>query len=584
MADLKIPTKIMSDKFNLQDYKDDFNALNSELISMAINIKTLGAVGDGVTDDTPIFISAMNIKNLLIPEGIYKITSNVVLNGCVTMNNGAILNVATGVTVTFNKSIVAQRHKIFNLQGISSIVIGISINKVFPEWWGAVSDGITDCTAPIQSALDSLTRGYVSLCAGSFGLTNPSFSLGDGAYKISSSLYVRKSCTGIRGNKGQAVIGTVGTGACIIVAPVSFSEFCFIEDLILVKVGTVTFGNDPSLESMLLIYDTLRVDVKRVRILGSSHGFYFANTINCHVSDCIHEAVFGGADGYARSFNFDGNAHNSANISSNASIRIENCISAITDDFLGESVGFYIYGCDIRDIFIQNCETSSTTYGVLIDQFSGAIVNGIPYNITDFGVDLQINNFISDGFKKSGIKIKGMGKRGSVSINGGWFAPKSGSINPISIYGDSIWNCCITGAIQFYGSLSSTATGVQFDSCQNCVISSNIFKNLKNPVYLNGCNNMIVQSNTISLCDDYFQGIYGSCVGDVAIKLVGTGVSSIVSNNINSSNSNKFVYGISLDASCGFNNVAYNSISGSSVITSATHNLGANNIIVGAFI
>ena len=31
MAELKIPQKTLQDNFNLQDFKDDFNALNSEI-------------------------------------------------------------------------------------------------------------------------------------------------------------------------------------------------------------------------------------------------------------------------------------------------------------------------------------------------------------------------------------------------------------------------------------------------------------------------------------------------------------------------------------------------------------------------
>ena len=41
MADLKIPKKSISDRFNLQDFKDDFNALNEEISEAKENLTTL---------------------------------------------------------------------------------------------------------------------------------------------------------------------------------------------------------------------------------------------------------------------------------------------------------------------------------------------------------------------------------------------------------------------------------------------------------------------------------------------------------------------------------------------------------------
>lgn len=47
------------------------------------------------------------------------------------------------------------------------------VGAVYPEWWGAVADGATDCTSAIQSALDACGRGgVVQLSSGRYRVTD----------------------------------------------------------------------------------------------------------------------------------------------------------------------------------------------------------------------------------------------------------------------------------------------------------------------------------------------------------------------------------------------------------------------------
>ena len=48
----------------------------------------------------------------------------------------------------------AGLHKVFN--GTGSVIFGTnSVIEIYPEWWGAIGDGKTDCTAAIQTAINS---------------------------------------------------------------------------------------------------------------------------------------------------------------------------------------------------------------------------------------------------------------------------------------------------------------------------------------------------------------------------------------------------------------------------------------------
>jgi hypothetical protein len=73
--------------------------------------------------------------------------------------NGAKLTIATGKTLTINGKLDAGLFQIFALQGTGKVVIEPSAcTYLLPEWWGAVADGTTDCTAAFQAAVDTSDR------------------------------------------------------------------------------------------------------------------------------------------------------------------------------------------------------------------------------------------------------------------------------------------------------------------------------------------------------------------------------------------------------------------------------------------
>jgi len=90
----------------------------------------------------------------------------------VVVESGAIIVVATGITVTCNATFNASLQQCFSLTGTGKWAFGIgAVDKVYPQWWGALADDSNDDTAEIQAAADSITYGIVFFMGGTYKIT-----------------------------------------------------------------------------------------------------------------------------------------------------------------------------------------------------------------------------------------------------------------------------------------------------------------------------------------------------------------------------------------------------------------------------
>ena len=72
----------------------------------------------------------------------YTVPANVHL----VIPKGSYFTIANGMTLTVNGTIEAGPWQIFHWAGTGATAFGTaSVNEIYPEWWGAVGDGITDC-------------------------------------------------------------------------------------------------------------------------------------------------------------------------------------------------------------------------------------------------------------------------------------------------------------------------------------------------------------------------------------------------------------------------------------------------------
>lgn len=184
----------------MNSFNQVYGALKANLAdNVIISAIDKSLTGNGTTNDATAlntYITAVGTAqtDLYFPSGTYKIGTNVTIpaNMRIIMANGAMFSVDNGVTLTINGEIDAGLYQLFTGAGT---VVPSTKNKIYIEWYGAVSDALyltetepllyyadaahtiraTDNTASIQKCFDSIVGGTV---------------LFSGIYRVASEVYV----------------------------------------------------------------------------------------------------------------------------------------------------------------------------------------------------------------------------------------------------------------------------------------------------------------------------------------------------------------------------------------------------------
>ncbi|MCR8844161.1 glycoside hydrolase family 55 protein [Paenibacillus sp. SC116] len=120
------------------------------------NIKSLGAVGNGTTDDTVALRKASEMLSgkIYFPTGTYVLNDDLVFRKELTLVFGqnANIKVASGKTLKLEGGLQGGLYTLFT--GDGSVVATGTIKKVYPEWFGALGNAIQDDRPFIQEAVN----------------------------------------------------------------------------------------------------------------------------------------------------------------------------------------------------------------------------------------------------------------------------------------------------------------------------------------------------------------------------------------------------------------------------------------------
>ena len=457
--------------------------------------------------------------------------------------------------------------------------------------FGAVGDGTTDDTTAIQNAIDNNNNKPVYLPKGT--------------YRITSSLVIDGSREGLVGEGPYSIISLDVTSNTSQTTPAiklkttnntTLTEYPRIERLY-IKRGTLSgstwsystappFPTTPGADDAAISvtgapYSTTgsgtgaggvqRGTLRDLRIGGFSTGIYFNNVVgftcqNIFVQQLAIYAASGSITGnsnkYCIGFHFDGTPFADNSMSPLASIEMGECScdmagvsnsSSNTNDT--KSIGFYLNGKDLRDIFLRTPETASGKFGIYVESAN-----------SDWNWDIQIERPIIDGFTQAGIHLQGLSGAGSTTINGGYLV---GS-------GDCLWveDCkgvVITGGLQFLKS-GSAHSGVRLKNSSYCSILGNRFSNITYPISLDGSTYNVVSGNVInahSTADNSSPTLVD------AIRLFNNASYNVVGSNIVSGQSSSNQYTYWANVASGSNENRFDSNKGT--FTGTRNDQGTNN-------
>lgn len=114
---------------------------------------------------------------LLIRRGDWDINTNVLVPANIELcvEAGADIQVQTGITFTIDGPMDAPIQCIFTLNGTGLVLFGKGfIEKVYPQWWGAIGDASNDDSAAIQNAINSFgsDHGIIHFIKGDYYCDN----------------------------------------------------------------------------------------------------------------------------------------------------------------------------------------------------------------------------------------------------------------------------------------------------------------------------------------------------------------------------------------------------------------------------
>jgi hypothetical protein len=403
--------------------------------------------------------------------------------------------------------------------------------------FGAVGDGVTDDTAAVQAAIDSL------------GTSGGCVYFPSGKYYIPSGLSITTHSVQLLGeaqgnapidygggaDAGSRLIGSNGTDA-ITVTNVGYFKMSNLT--VYLPLGATTACVGVNLVACFL------PRIRDCRVTNFSSGIKLTTTTDCDISSCYLSSTDSTVTPVI-GLEINGTT------SQNPSVFLSSTIMAHSS-YASAAYGLYVYGDRINDLYISDCEAAGCSSGFRID---GAAAD------PGYAADIHFRGCSADGCS-IGFDINSLGgaSNSSVNIVDGWSAASS---IPIFI-GYSSARINISGMQVFGGT-----TGIVAQDSSQVTITNNMVQQFStNGIVVNNCPVSIIANN---------QGYQASAGTSIFINVVASGYCSIIGNAANGSVAGSFAVGILCSATTSdFNSVVGNSMPTSSITQPYTLNLATN--------
>ncbi|MCP4608911.1 MAG: hypothetical protein GY845_09380 [Planctomycetes bacterium] len=191
-----------------------------------------------------------------------------------------------GFDLTINGPFIAGLKKVFS--GVGDIVFGNnSIKSFYPQWTGAIGDGINDDSLAICRAMN---------CATASGITT-FFPAGEYVVDLASMPGGTNYASAMQGTKGETTINLTGAVSWVIVNGFSLQDINFITDYTYANaVGTFyyTFTTGAAGPTTPMLYDTVLLNIKYTQATvtdGTARG-YGLIIMNGGVTNLVAENIW----------------------------------------------------------------------------------------------------------------------------------------------------------------------------------------------------------------------------------------------------------------------------------------------------
>lgn len=410
------------------------------------NVKSYGAKGDGTTDDTTAFSTAIaSGKDLFIPDGEYIITGAINI-GSPLMTSKAIV-VASGIMLTIGEPVAPCTLHFRQKNGGK---FAVKAGETIADWFIDTSIADVFRGGSIQTFTGTIkfpTAGNWSTAAGAL--------TADTIYKIDAPVRVNNHtnydfCNNVVRFGPNGVINITGDSPTSHVERLSVRNATFV-------------ATEESVQEFIAVQHAERITIDNIHCIGGRHVARYVNTINIYTANVVHDTFYASVNPYS-SFLLDESSGGASGISGNASIRFYNCISSF-NNLTGDSQQFTLYNSDdMRDVYIDSCECTNASTGIQI--FTKSVGNPV-WNI-------WITGYIADQCTR-GLYVNNAGGS-QITVEGCYFNAKDRLVEFANSSG-VISNCQFIGSQSCVGIQLTNASGCVIDNCQfinvdQCIVAS----------------------------------------------------------------------------------------------------------------